>query len=49
MLVAALGSPADIDVLDAVRAWLPGKPPDELEEFIRASGIPLRFWNRIGD
>ncbi|MGY1830114.1 hypothetical protein ACI8AA_06740 [Geodermatophilus sp. SYSU D01180] len=46
-LLAALGAPADADVLDALLAWSRGGGRG-LTGLLRDAGVEHRLWNRVG-
>jgi hypothetical protein len=47
--VAALGGRADDDPLRLLAAWAAAHDGADPGPHLRAAGVPLEFWNRVGD
>jgi hypothetical protein len=47
--VRALGGGADDDLLRRLRSWSVGHPGKDPGSFLKEVGVPVEFWNRIGD
>jgi hypothetical protein len=47
--VRALGGSSDDDLLRRLRSWSVGRPGKDPGSFLKEAGVPMEFWNRIGD
>ena len=47
--VKALGGDPDDDVLDLLKAWAATHGDADPGTFLRDAGVPMAFWNRMGD
>ncbi len=47
--VAALGGGEGEDPLRAMRSWSAAHPGKDPGSFLKEAGVPIGFWNRVGD